>query len=118
MLITAERDGYISVTAATICKSVRVVSASTYDQSCCSQLKVRPVHQSNASPGPEERTPETRTELVRGLGLPQSIALNISNMVGIGPFITIPGFIAAMHGPQALIAWVVAAVLVICDGLV
>ena len=39
-------------------------------------------------------------------------------MVGIGPFITIPGFIAAMHGPQALIAWVVAAVLVICDGLV
>lgn len=39
-------------------------------------------------------------------------------MVGIGPFITIPGFIAAMHGPQALIAWVIAAVLVICDGLV
>src|SRR5262245_45302045 len=39
-------------------------------------------------------------------------------MVGIGPFITIPGFLAAMHGPQALIAWVIAAVLVICDGLV
>lgn len=61
-------------------------------------------------------TPETR--LVRGLGLPQAIALNVANMVGIGPFITIPGFIAAMHGPQALIAWVIAAVLVICDGLV
>ena len=58
------------------------------------------------------------TKLVRGLGLPQSIALNIANMVGIGPFITIPGFLAAMHGPQALIAWVIAAVLVICDGLV
>src|SRR5258708_13158798 len=39
-------------------------------------------------------------------------------MVGIGPFITIPGFLAAMHGPQALIAWVIAAVLVLCDGLV
>ena len=39
-------------------------------------------------------------------------------MVGIGPFITIPGFIAAMNGPQALVAWVIAAVLVICDGLV
>ena len=50
--------------------------------------------------------------------MPQAIALNIANMVGIGPFITIPGFIAAMHGPQALIAWVIAAVLVICDGLV
>src|ERR1700710_2676147 len=58
------------------------------------------------------------TTLVRGLGLPQSIALNIANMVGIGPFITIPGFLAAMHGPQALIAWVIAAVLVLCDGLV
>lgn len=57
-------------------------------------------------------------QLVRGLGLPQSIALNIANMVGIGPFITIPLFIAAMQGPQALIAWVIAAVLVICDGLV
>ena len=58
------------------------------------------------------------TKLVRGLGLPESIALNISNMVGIGPFITIPGFLAAMHGPQALIAWIIAAILVICDGLV
>ena len=58
------------------------------------------------------------TKLVRGLGLYQSIALNIANMVGIGPFITIPLFLAAMHGPQALIAWVIAAVLVICDGLV
>ena len=63
-----------------------------------------------------ESVPDTK--LVRGLGLPQSIALNIANMVGIGPFITIPGFLAAMHGPQALIAWVIAAVLVICDGLV
>lgn len=61
---------------------------------------------------------EPSTKLVRGLGLPQAVALNISNMVGIGPFITIPGFIAAMHGPQALIAWVIAAVLVVCDGLV
>ncbi len=62
--------------------------------------------------------PNDDVRLVQGLGLPQAIALNIANMVGIGPFITIPGFIAAMHGPQALIAWVIAAVLVICDGLV
>jgi amino acid transporter len=56
--------------------------------------------------------------LERGLGVWQATALNVANMVGIGPFITIPGFIAAMHGPQALIAWVIAAVLVLCDGLV
>ncbi len=56
--------------------------------------------------------------LERGLGLWQAVALNVSNMVGIGPFITIPLFISAMGGPQALIGWVIAAVLVICDGLV
>jgi amino acid transporter len=48
----------------------------------------------------------------------QATALNVANMVGIGPFITIPLFIAAMGGPHALIGWVVAAVLVLCDGLV
>jgi amino acid transporter len=57
-------------------------------------------------------------ELNRGLGLLQATGLNIANMVGIGPFITIPAFIAAMSGPQAMIAWVLAAVLVLCDGLV
>ncbi len=56
--------------------------------------------------------------VVRGLGLLQATALNVSNMVGIGPFITIPAFLAAMHGPHAMVAWVVAALLVLCDGLV
>lgn len=63
-------------------------------------------------------SPQPESKLDKGLGLPQAFALNVSNMVGIGPFITIPGFIAAMNGPQALIAWVIAAILVICDGLV
>jgi amino acid transporter len=56
--------------------------------------------------------------LVRGLGVLQATALNVANMVGIGPFITIPIFIRSMHGPHALVAWVVAALLVLCDGLV
>lgn len=56
--------------------------------------------------------------LERGLGLLQATALNVANMVGIGPFITIPLFIATMMGPQAMIGWVIAAALVICDGLV
>ncbi|MDB5385941.1 MAG: amino acid permease-associated region [Planctomycetaceae bacterium] len=58
------------------------------------------------------------TKLVRGLGLWQAVSLNVANMVGIGPFVTIPLFIKAMNGPQALIAWVIAAILVTCDGLV
>jgi amino acid transporter len=57
-------------------------------------------------------------ELPRGLGLWQAVSLNVANMVGIGPFITIPAFLATMGGPQALMAWVIAAILVICDGLV
>src|SRR4051812_13549265 len=56
--------------------------------------------------------------LERGLGLLQATSLNIANMVGIGPFITIPLFIAAMGGPQAMVGWVMAAALVLCDGLV
>lgn len=66
----------------------------------------------------EPAPPPSAAGMERGLGLLQATALNISNMVGIGPFITIPLFIAAMGGPQAMIAWVVAAVLVLCDGLV
>lgn len=63
-------------------------------------------------------SPTTPSNLDRGLGLWQATSLNVANMVGIGPFITIPAFLATMHGPQALIGWVVAAVLVTCDGLV
>ena len=49
------------------------------------------------------------SELDRGLGPWQATGLNIANMIGIGPFVTIPLFIAAMSGPQAMIAWVLAA---------
>jgi amino acid transporter len=66
----------------------------------------------------EYEAPPTEPRLERGLGLVQSTALNIANMIGIGPFITIPIFLAAMGGPQAMVAWLIAAVLVLCDGLV
>jgi len=56
--------------------------------------------------------------LVRGFGLLQATALNMSNMVGVGPFITIPLIIAAMGGPQCLLGWLLGAVLAVCDGLV
>lgn len=56
--------------------------------------------------------------LVRGFGLLQAVALNMSNMVGVGPFITIPLIIAAMGGPQCMLGWLLGAVLAISDGLV
>jgi APA family basic amino acid/polyamine antiporter len=56
--------------------------------------------------------------LVKGIGLPQATALNINNMIGIGPFITLPLIVADMGGPQALLCWMVGAVIALCDGLV
>ncbi|MGA2135487.1 MAG: amino acid permease [Bryobacteraceae bacterium] len=59
-----------------------------------------------------------RHELQRGLGLVEATALNMSNMVGVGPFVTIPLLIGAMGGPQCMLGWAVGAVLALCDGLV
>ena len=56
--------------------------------------------------------------LIKGLGLLQSVALNMSNMIGVGPFITIPLILGAMGGPQCLLGWVLGALLAMCDGLV
>src|SRR5580704_17798686 len=57
-------------------------------------------------------------ELVRGIGLLEATALNMSNMVGVGIFVTIPLIIAAMGGPQCMLGWVLGAVLALCDGLI
>ena len=56
--------------------------------------------------------------LVRRIGLLQATALNMIDMIGVGPFITLPLIVAAMHGPQAMLGWVLGAILVMCDGLV
>ena len=61
-------------------------------------------------------TPDKK--LIRGLGLKEATALNMIDMVGIGPFITIPFIIGAMNGPQCIIAWVLGAVLSFMDGFV
>jgi amino acid transporter len=57
--------------------------------------------------------------LVRRFGLLQATALNMSNMIGIGPFITIPALMSTMGGgPQAMLGWLLAVVIVIPDGMV
>ncbi len=55
---------------------------------------------------------------MRGFGLLESTALNMSNMVGVGPFLTIPLIIAAMQGPQCMLGWALGAILALCDGMV
>jgi amino acid transporter len=61
---------------------------------------------------------ETGPKLERGLNTLHATSLNVANMLGAGPFITIPVLLATMAGPQAMIGWVVAMVVVMCDGLV
>jgi amino acid transporter len=57
-------------------------------------------------------------QLDRGMGLAGAMSANILNMVGVGPFLTIPLAIAAMGGPQAMLGWIVGALLCLCDGMV
>ncbi|HXF96528.1 MAG TPA: APC family permease [Gemmatimonadales bacterium] len=54
----------------------------------------------------------------RRFGLLQATALNMSNMIGIGPFITIPLLMSALGGPQAMLGWLVALLIVLCDSMV
>src|SRR5947209_2943966 len=56
--------------------------------------------------------------LERGLGLKEAVALNMLDMVGIGPFIVVPLVIKAMGGPQSLLAWAAGALLALLDGFV
>jgi amino acid transporter len=62
--------------------------------------------------------PPSKPSLRRELGLIQATSLAITDMVGIGPYITIPLFLATMGGPQAILGWLVGALLAFCDGLV
>lgn len=57
-------------------------------------------------------------QLIRGITLRGATALNMIDMIGVGPFITMPLIIAAMGGPQAMIGWVFGAILAMSDGLV
>jgi basic amino acid/polyamine antiporter, APA family len=56
--------------------------------------------------------------MVRRFGLLHATALNMTNMMGIGPFITIPLLMSALGGPQAMLGWAVALIIVLCDGMV
>ena len=60
----------------------------------------------------------SKEHLERGLGLKEATALNMIDMVGIGPFVVMPLVVKSMGGPQALIAWIAGAMLAFIDGFV
>jgi len=56
--------------------------------------------------------------LERSLTMRGAVTLNLLDMIGVGPFLTLPLLLAAMGGPQAMVGWVLGALLAACDGLV
>lgn len=56
--------------------------------------------------------------LEKRMGVWSATALNMSNMIGVGPFITLPILTTAMGGPQALVGWAVALMVTIPDAMV
>src|SRR5258706_4546219 len=61
---------------------------------------------------------EQSPHLLRRFGLLQATALNLWNVIGIGPFSTIPLLRSALGGPQAMLGWFIAVLIVIPDGMV
>ncbi|MCU1224184.1 MAG: amino acid permease [Edaphobacter sp.] len=66
----------------------------------------------------QNQTTGSGQQLDRGMSLAGAVSTNILNMVGVGPFLTIPLALAAMGGPQAMLGWILGAVLCLCDGMV
>jgi amino acid transporter len=69
-------------------------------------------------PVPVASTETTQPHLQRRFGLLQATALNMTNMIGIGPFITIPLLMSALEGPLSMLGWAVALVIAVFDGMV
>jgi len=80
------------------------------------------MHDPRSQPEPlrPESPPATGPQLERRLGLLHVTALNMTNMIGIGPFITIPLLMSTINGggPQCMLGWLVAILITIPDGMV
>ena len=59
----------------------------------------------------------TAPKLQRSLGLFQSTVLNMIDMVGIGPFVTLP-IVMGLMGGMFLYAWIAGAILSLVDAMI
>ena len=71
-----------------------------------------------ASPPQYTLAIDAQPQLGRTLTLKTAVAINMLDMIGVGPFITLPLLVSAMGGPQAMLGWICGALLALCDGLV
>ena len=62
--------------------------------------------------------PPSDAPLERRLTVFPATALNMANMIGVGPFITIPLLMSALGGPQSLLGWLVALAITVPDALI
>ena len=56
--------------------------------------------------------------LERQIGPLQATAINMTQMCGIGPFVTIPAMVATIGGPEAMFGWIIGAIVALADGLI
>ncbi len=56
--------------------------------------------------------------LERKIGPVQAVAINMTQMCGIGPFVTIPAMVATIGGPEAMFGWIIGAIVALADGLI
>ncbi len=63
-------------------------------------------------------SPAASPQLQRHFGLTHSVALNVSQIVGAGVFVTIPLMIKELPGPYAMLGWLAAGLLMLADGMI
>ncbi len=76
------------------------------------------VHSKDKIPSPPAPQRPAAPELQRGLSTFSALGLNVIDMVGVGPFVTLPLIVGVMGGPQAILGWLMGALLSLCDGLI
>jgi amino acid transporter len=68
--------------------------------------------------GPSQAAASPQPALERQIGPLQATAINMTQMCGIGPFVTIPAMVATIGGPEAMFGWIIGAILALADGLI
>jgi amino acid transporter len=70
------------------------------------------------SPEQSGSTVSPSPTLERKIGPLQATAINMTQMCGIGPFVTIPAMVATIGGPEAMLGWIIGAIVALADGLI
>jgi len=70
------------------------------------------------SPEQSGSTVSQAPTLERKIGPVQATAINMTQMCGIGPFVTIPAMVATIGGPEAMLGWIIGAIVALADGLI